>query len=69
MSKCRQCGQDMNPVEVMMGPICGTCVRENHERVTTHDHPDWSHEVAFGPCVDDNLTDEEFWAKYGKGNT
>lgn len=31
-TKCRQCGKAMNPVEVMLGPVCGLCCRENHKR-------------------------------------
>jgi NMD protein affecting ribosome stability and mRNA decay len=31
MSKCKQCGTTMNPVAVMLGPVCGKCVRENHK--------------------------------------
>jgi len=34
MSKCQQCGKDMNPVERMLGPVCGKCVRDNHKAAT-----------------------------------
>jgi hypothetical protein len=27
---CKQCGKQMNPVEAIMGPVCGKCCRENH---------------------------------------
>lgn len=27
---CAQCNRPMNPVEVMLGPVCGKCVRANH---------------------------------------
>lgn len=30
---CRQCGKPLNPVEVMLGPVCGKCARANHKRV------------------------------------
>ena len=30
--KCKQCGKKMNPVESMLGFICGKCVRENHKK-------------------------------------
>ena len=33
---CTQCGRPMNPAERMLGPVCGRCTRENHERVTSH---------------------------------
>jgi hypothetical protein len=33
---CTQCGRPMNPAERMLGPVCGVCTRENHERVTGH---------------------------------
>ena len=29
---CAQCGRLMNPVNVMLGPVCGPCCRENHRR-------------------------------------
>lgn len=31
--KCKQCGKPMNPVEVMLGPVCGKCCRDNHKKV------------------------------------
>ena len=31
---CVQCGGPMNPVAVLMGPVCGRCCRENHRRAT-----------------------------------
>lgn len=31
--KCAQCGKKMNPVEAMLGRVCGKCVRGNHEKV------------------------------------
>lgn len=24
--ECKQCGKPMNPVEAMLGPVCGECV-------------------------------------------
>jgi hypothetical protein len=30
---CLQCGKSMNPVEWMLGAVCGKCCRENHRRV------------------------------------
>ncbi len=30
-AKCKQCGAEMNPVAVMLGPVCGKCCRENHK--------------------------------------
>lgn len=30
---CTQCGRAMNPVEAMLGPVCGKCVRKNHMAV------------------------------------
>ena len=30
--QCKQCGKAMNPVEAMLGPVCGVCCRENHKR-------------------------------------
>lgn len=32
--RCAQCGRDMNPVAIMLGPICGECCRENHKEAT-----------------------------------
>lgn len=32
--QCTRCGKDMNPVEVMLGPVCGKCVRELHKEAT-----------------------------------
>lgn len=29
---CRQCGAPLNPVAVMLGPVCGKCVRDNHKQ-------------------------------------
>ncbi len=34
MSACTKCGVSMNPVERMLGPICGACVRDAHASVT-----------------------------------
>ena len=31
---CLQCGREMNPVEVLLGNICGKCCKANHRRVT-----------------------------------
>ena len=31
---CRQCGKPMNPVEVMLGPVCGTCCKANQKAAT-----------------------------------
>jgi len=31
---CKQCGKLLSPVEAMMGPVCGDCVRRNHRGVT-----------------------------------
>lgn len=31
--KCAQCGKPLNPVAVMLGPVCGACVRRNHQAV------------------------------------
>jgi len=31
MYKCAQCEKEMNPAEFMLGPVCGECVRKNHE--------------------------------------
>jgi len=30
---CTQCGKAMNPVERMLGPVCGKCCRKNHKAV------------------------------------
>ena len=30
---CAQCGVRMNPVERMLGAVCGSCVRANHRAV------------------------------------
>lgn len=27
---CVDCGRPLNPVAVMMGPVCGLCVRKRH---------------------------------------
>lgn len=31
---CTQCGKDMNPVEWMLGSVCGKCCRLNQAKVT-----------------------------------
>lgn len=33
--KCLQCEKPMNPVEAVMGAVCGKCCRKNHRRVVT----------------------------------
>jgi hypothetical protein len=33
-AQCRDCGKPMNPVEVLLGPVCGKCVRERQKEVT-----------------------------------
>jgi hypothetical protein len=30
MHKCQTCGVHLNPVAVMLGPVCGQCCRENN---------------------------------------
>jgi hypothetical protein len=30
--KCLKCGKPMNPVEYLMGCVCGKCCRENHKK-------------------------------------
>ena len=30
---CEQCGRKLNPVEVLLGPVCGECTRENHQAI------------------------------------
>ena len=32
--KCKQCGTEQNPVQTLMGPVCGKCARENQKRWT-----------------------------------
>lgn len=32
--KCSQCNKQMNPVEALLGPVCGKCARVNHPRIT-----------------------------------
>lgn len=37
MKKCKRCGAEMNPVEVMVSAthgVCGKCVRELHAEAT-----------------------------------
>ncbi len=34
MTKCKRCGAAMNPVAVMLGEVCGRCVRELHRKAT-----------------------------------
>jgi hypothetical protein len=36
MEKCRQCCKKINPVEAMLGPVCGKCCRKNHQLVIKH---------------------------------
>ena len=31
---CRQCGKPMNPIDVMLGPVCTKCCRENQKKMT-----------------------------------
>lgn len=28
---CQLCGRPLNPVDRMLGTVCGQCVRENHQ--------------------------------------
>jgi hypothetical protein len=34
MARCEGCGRELNPVAVMLGPVCGACVRVRHAEVT-----------------------------------
>ena len=34
MTRCKQCGKVLSPVEAMLGPVCGECVRRNHREAT-----------------------------------
>lgn len=36
---CGDCGAAMNPVEVMLGDVCGKCCRRNHRAVTRRRSP------------------------------
>ena len=38
MVPCKQCGADMNPVEAMMGLVCGRCCRRNQQIATGQIH-------------------------------
>jgi len=31
--KCLQCAKTMNPVQVLLGPVCLECTWENHKRI------------------------------------
>lgn len=33
-TRCEQCGKEMNPVEAILGAVCGDCCRLNHAKVT-----------------------------------
>ena len=33
---CAQCGRKMNPVDALIGPVCGKCTRMNHQALTQH---------------------------------
>lgn len=33
---CEQCGKKLNPVQVLLGPVCGECTRKNHQYLTTY---------------------------------
>ncbi len=40
MAKCKQCGEEMNPVQVMLSAthgVCGDCTRKNHKLVFIKD--------------------------------
>jgi len=32
--KCTQCKKSLNPVQALMGPVCGDCTRKNHAAAT-----------------------------------
>lgn len=32
--KCSQCGTDRNPVDSLLGDVCGKCARDNHKKAT-----------------------------------
>jgi predicted RNA-binding Zn-ribbon protein involved in translation (DUF1610 family) len=34
--RCSQCHKPMNPIQAMMGSVCGTCVRKNHAKATSY---------------------------------
>jgi hypothetical protein len=38
--QCKQCGAPLNPVAVMLGPVCGKCVRANHRAAVEGERPD-----------------------------
>lgn len=39
-SSCQQCGKPLDPVSAMMGPVCGTCTRENHAQAVARQRAD-----------------------------
>jgi len=32
MTKCQSCGKKLNPVQAMLGNVCGKCTREAHKQ-------------------------------------
>ena len=30
--RCPQCGEEISPLEALLSPVCGSCVRKNHQR-------------------------------------
>jgi formylmethanofuran dehydrogenase subunit E len=31
-ARCTQCGEEVAPLEALLSPVCGRCVRKNHSR-------------------------------------
>ena len=48
---CTQCGNRLNPVDVLLGPVCGKCARLNHQRICRHE--------MFRVCGDLGVEDAE----------
>ena len=53
MSKCKQCGKEMNPIEAMLSSthgVCGKCTRRNQKLVFLRDEEIGKINKLLGRC-------------------
>ena len=58
---CEQCGQQLNPVEILPEPVCGECTLKHHHCLTTYRRRLPSGEIVFQttPPSEQELADED----------
>ena len=67
MKKCTKCGKPMNPVEAMLGPVCGGCVDRIVAEIEKQPANVWQTAQAWGvaPVTHETPSLEELFDREG----